>query len=132
MQIVLQTVKRCRSGNLQEQFDDLGLHLFSRPAILNEIRVHDGQGPVVQSIISQTTLLDVNLSSICRLNYQIHCYFLLEKCENLLQLRIFCTAKDSHIFPTKNNSVFVILMFLNFNETLANDVVNFEQQAPGD
>ena len=48
---------------------------------------------------------------------QIHCYFLLKKCENLLQLqihcyfllknvRIFCSAKDSHIFSTKNNSVF--------------------------
>ena len=52
--------------------------------------------------------------SICQLNYQIHCYSLLEKCE-----------KDSHIFSTKNNSVFVI-----FNETLNNDVVNFEQPAP--
>ena len=26
-------------------------------------------------------------------------------------MRIFCTAKDPHIFPTKNNSVFVIFMF---------------------
>ena len=26
-------------------------------------------------------------------------------------MRILCTAKDSHIFLTKNNSVFVILMF---------------------
>ena len=42
-------------------------------------------------------------------------------------MRIFCNAKDSHIFPTKNNSVFVII--LNFNETLTNDLVNFEQLA---
>ena len=47
-----------------------------------------------------------------QLHYQIHCNFLLEKCENL----------------HKNNSVFVIL---NFNATLTNDVVNFEQPAPG-
>ena len=40
-------------------------------------------------------------------------------------MRIFCTAKDSHIFSTKNNSVFVI-----FNKTLTNDVVNFEQPGP--
>ena len=33
---------------------------------------------------------------------QIHCYFLLKKCENPLK----CNAKDSHIFSTKNNSVF--------------------------
>ena len=26
-------------------------------------------------------------------------------------MRILCSAKDSHIFSTKNNSVFVILMF---------------------
>ena len=26
-------------------------------------------------------------------------------------MRILCTAKDSHIFSTKNNSVFVIFMF---------------------
>ena len=26
-------------------------------------------------------------------------------------MRILCTAKDSHIFSTKNDSVFVILMF---------------------
>ena len=31
---------------------------------------------------------------------QIHCYFLLKKCENPLH----CIAKDSHIFSSKNNS----------------------------
>ena len=30
---------------------------------------------------------------------QIHCYFLLTKCE-------MCNAKDAHILSTKNNSVF--------------------------
>ena len=62
----------------------------------------------------------------------------LEKCENLLQCKRFLhfptknnsNAKDSYIFPTKNNSVFVIFMFKIFNETLTNDVVNFEQPAP--
>ena len=50
-------------------------------------------GPVAQSIVSLTTSFktNVNLLStcICELNYQKHCYFLLEKCENLF---------DSHIF----------------------------------
>ena len=45
-------------------------------------------------------------------------------------MRILCSAKDSHIFSTKNDSVFVILMFENFNETLTNDVVSFEQLGP--
>ena len=45
-------------------------------------------------------------------------------------MRILCSAKDSHIFSTKNNSVFVILMFEIFNETLTNDVVSFEQLGP--
>ena len=48
---------------------------------------------------------------------QIHCYFLLKKCENPLHCsakdsHIFSTktAKDSHIFSTKNNSVFYFLL----------------------
>ena len=41
-------------------------------------------------------------------------------------MRIFCSAKDSHIFPTKNNSVFVTIMF----ENLTNNVVNYEQPGP--
>ena len=31
-------------------------------------------------------------------------------------MRIFCTAKDSHIFSTKNNSVFVIFTFENLTK----------------
>ena len=45
-------------------------------------------------------------------------------------MRILCSAKDSHIFSTKNNSVFVILMFEILTKTLTNDVVSFEQLAP--
>ena len=41
-------------------------------------------------------------------------------------MRILCNAKDSHVLSTKSNSVFVILMFGNFNESL-----NFEQLGPG-
>ena len=56
-----------------------------------------------------TSLVNVSLK-FKMLILQIHCYFLLEKCENLLQ----CNAKDSHIFPTKNNSVFdhVVCIYL--------------------
>ena len=34
-------------------------------------------------------------------------------------------------FSTKNIGVFEILKFENFNETLTNDVVSFEQPGPG-
>ena len=45
---------------------------------------------------------------------------------------LFFVGKISHIFPMKNNSIFVILtLFKKFNETLTNDVVKFEQPAPG-
>ena len=44
-------------------------------------------------------------------------------------VRIFCSAKDSHIFSTKNNSIFVIFTF-KILTTLTKDVVNFEQPGP--
>ena len=43
---------------------------------------------------------------------QIHCYFLLKKC-----------AKDSHIFSTKNNSVFVTLADICLTNLCLNDIV---------
>ena len=45
-------------------------------------------------------------------------------------MRIFCSAKDSHIFPTKKKQCICDINILNFNETLTNDIVNFEQPAP--
>ena len=44
---------------------------------------------------------------------------------------VICNAKDSHILSTGNNSVFVILPFEIFHESLTNEVVNFEQLGPG-
>ena len=46
-------------------------------------------------------------------------------------MRIVCTAKDSHIFSTKNNKHICDIYFQNFNEMLTNDVVNFEHPSPG-
>ena len=43
-------------------------------------------------------------------------------------MRIFCSAKNSPIFSTKNISIFVIFTFkIDFKETLTNVVINFEQ-----
>ena len=47
-----------------------------------------------------TSLVDVSLK-FKMLILQIHCYFFCWK-----NVRIFCSAKYSHVFPTKNNSVF--------------------------
>ena len=47
----------------------------------------------------------INAPRMRQLHNQTHCYFLLEKCENLLHCK-----KISH-FPTKNNIVFVIFTF---------------------
>ena len=38
-------------------------------------------------------------------------------------LRILCTAKDSHIFSTKNNSVFVTLADICLTNLCLNDIV---------
>ena len=52
------------------------------------------QGPVVQNLVSLTSSLRPQLVlSKCRLHQQIHCYFLLIKCENPLQCKGF-----SHFF----------------------------------
>ena len=40
-------------------------------------------------------------------------------------VRIFCNAKDSHIFPTKNNCICNIYILV-FNNTLTNNIVSFE------
>ena len=41
-------------------------------------------------------------------------------------MRILCSAKDSHIFSTKNDSVFVILMFeILMKQQLALGVLKF-------
>ena len=45
-------------------------------------------------------------------------------------MRIFCTAKDSHIFFNKKLQRIYDICSQKFNETLTNDVVNFEQLGP--
>ena len=45
------------------------------------------------------------------LGFQSGNLFLIAPFPDLCLLVPFCSAKDSHIFSTKNNSVFVIFMF---------------------
>ena len=43
----------------------------------------------------------------------------------------FCNAKAAHIFSAKNIDIFAIFQNRNFNITLANNTVGFEQMGPG-
>ena len=61
-----------------------------------------------------TSLVNVSLK-FQTLILQIHCYFLLKKCEN--------PAKGSHIFSTKNNSVFVTFADICLTNLCRNDIV---------
>ena len=63
-----------------------------------------------------TSLFNVSLK-FQTLILQIHCYFLLKN------VRILCTAKDSHIFSTKNNSVFVTFADICLTNLCLNDIV---------
>ena len=43
----------------------------------------------------------------------------------------FANAKATHIFFSKNISVYVIFNDQNFNDSLTNDIISFEQMDPG-
>ena len=75
-------------------------------------KIFSKQGPVVQSIFSLITLLR-------QLKYM----------QTSLLDMLFCSAKDSHIFPTKKQCICNIYV-LNFNVMLTNNHVNFKQLAP--
>ena len=84
--------------------------------------------PSLNKDVHFTSLHFISLS-ICGLNYQIRYYFFVGK-----HLRIFCTLlqckRFSHFFNKKLQRIFDIYL-QSFNETLTNDVVNFEQLTPG-
>ena len=42
----------------------------------------------------------------------------------------FCTAKATHIFSAKKFQRICVSLDVNFNESLTNDVVSFEQLGP--
>ena len=43
----------------------------------------------------------------------------------------FCTAKATHIFSAKKIQHICISLDVNFNKSLTNDIVSFEQLGPG-
>ena len=72
-------------------------------------------GPVLQSIVSLTSLLVVKILTVLVSAISNSQVFLLKKCE--------CKSY-SHFF-SKNISVYVIVDDQSFNDTLTNDIVNF-------
>ena len=83
---------------------------------------YSGLGPVVQSVVSLTSSLRViSLTVLADSIYNILKFFA-EKCE-------YCKSY-SHFFSKKFQHNCVSLD-VNFNESLSNDVVSFEQLGPG-
>ena len=82
-------------------------------------------GQVVQSIVSLTKSLRRQFVRYMLTILSNPLFFLLKKCENLLQCKRF-----SH-FSNKKYQWICNIYILNFNGTLTNDVDNFEQPAPG-
>ena len=87
--------------------------------IRRPIGFRDGTQNTGPSCSKLTTSLVNDSLKFQTLILQIHCYFLLKKCENPLQ----CSAKDSHIFSTKSNSVFVTLADICLTNLCLNDIV---------
>ena len=79
-------------------------------------------GPVVQSVVSSTSSLRViSLTVLADSIYNILIFFA-EK-----NVSSFCTAKATHIFTAKKFQHICVSLDVNFNESLTNDVVSFEQ-----
>ena len=72
-------------------------------------------GPIVQSIVSLTSLLMTNSLTVVGKAFSNTLIFLLQKCD----------AKAAHIFSAKNIYVFAIFQDRNFNITLANNFIKF-------
>ena len=94
----------CRTVSVHLMGKSLALHIAisnTKLTVKNEslFTCTSHTGAIVQNFICLTSSLRPQLHK------QIHYYFL------LINVRILCMAKDSHILSTKNNSVFVIFMF---------------------
>ena len=111
-------MKACKEQNLVYGWKDFHLHLELSPKRLD-------QGPVVQSIVSLTSLLRNQLVKCWFLYNQIHWYFLLKNWEKLLQCKSF-----KHFFNKKYWHIWDINIW-NFNKMLTNAVVCFEHLRRG-
>ena len=78
------------------------------------------QGPVVQSIVSLTSLLVINMLTVLVSTIpNLQVFLLKKKCKSY-----------SHFF-SKNISIYAIFNDQSLNNTLTNNIVSFEQLGPG-
>ena len=83
------------------------------------------QGSVVQSIVSLTSSMVVKLLTDLVSTISNSQVFLLKK-----MWVAFENAKATHIFFSKNISIYAIFNDQSFNDTFTNDIVSFEQLSP--
>ena len=82
------------------------------------------QGPVVQSIVSLTSLLVVKMLTVLVNTISNSQVFLLKNVSS------FCKCKSNSHFFSKNTSIYVIFNDQSFNGMLTNNIVSFEQLGP--
>ena len=96
-----------------------------QPSLAFFHKIHNVLGPVVQSVVSLTSSLRV--ISLTVLADSIHniLIFFAEK-----NVSSFCTASYSHFFSKKIQHI-CVSPDVNFNKSLTNDIISFEQPGPG-
>ena len=94
-------------------------------ALFSLKNIKKNQGPVVQSVVSLTSSLRVISLTVVADSIHNILIFFAEK-----NVSSFCTAKATHIFFSKKFQHICISLNVNFNESLTNDVVSFEQLGP--
>ena len=89
------------------------------------------QGPVVQSIVNLTSLIEVKMLTFLVLstmsNSQV---FLLKKCDWLLRMQKPLNSQKPLTFFSKNISIYAIFNDQIFNDMITNDIISFEQLGP--
>ena len=93
---------------------------------LHIMTVQLNQGPVVQSVISLTSLLRVQMLTVLVSKISNSQVFLLKNVSS------FCKCKSNSHFLSKNISIYAIFNDQNFNGMLPNDIVSFKQLGPVD
>ena len=89
--------------------------------VLPDDRKYPDQGPVIQSIVSLTSLLVVKMLTVLLSTISISQGFVLKK--------QWVAFSISHFF-SKNISVYAIFNDQSFNLTWTNNIVSFEQLGP--
>ena len=101
------SVKQLPLDMYESENSDQRMPLLKKLFILNYPNIF--QGPVVQNVVSLTSSLVVKMLAVLVAQYLIHRYFLLKKCEQLLQMQKLLT------FFSKNISIITKTYLYNFD-----------------